>query len=240
MYPTLCPYPLGLYLTYIPKLLAQYITATLRLGGPNNVGELLYVKLISTDISVTVAQIKKFQKTRCIFFRILLLGGPSPPIQLVPNPFNWSPNTVFTDISVTVAQIKKIQKTKSTYFFILLLEGPHPANWSPTDSTGPRVFFHRYLQQKGSFWSFCVMGRGRLGEFTVCTVCIEKQKTTKNGQMAAGRVKMSERVDWKRSQKLLALFFVGVQVNFFSRHQRWVPGACCSHIFWKIGKRFVP
>ena len=36
MYPTLCPYPLGLYLTYIPKLLAQYIIATLRLGDPNN------------------------------------------------------------------------------------------------------------------------------------------------------------------------------------------------------------
>ena len=68
IYPTLCPYPLGLYLTYIPKLLAQYITATLRLGGPNNVGELLYVKLISTDISVTVAQIKKIQKTKSIFF----------------------------------------------------------------------------------------------------------------------------------------------------------------------------
>ena len=27
------------------------------------------------------------------YFPILLLGGPSPPSQLVPNPFNWSPNT---------------------------------------------------------------------------------------------------------------------------------------------------
>ena len=119
----------------------------LRLRGPNNVGELLNVKLISTDISVTVAQIKKIQKTRCIFFRILLLGGPSPPIQLVPNPFNWSPNTVFTDISVTVAQIKKFQKTKFTYFLILLLGGPsppsqlvpNPFNWSPN------TVFYRYL-----------------------------------------------------------------------------------------------
>ena len=76
----------------------RQVSAPLRLRGPNNVGELLNVKLIITDISVTVAQIKKIQKTRCIFFRILLLGGPSPPIQLVPNPFNWSPNTVFTDI----------------------------------------------------------------------------------------------------------------------------------------------
>ena len=48
-----------------------------------------------TDISVSVAQIKKIKKTRCIYFLIWLLGGPSPHSQLVPNPFNWSPNTVF-------------------------------------------------------------------------------------------------------------------------------------------------
>ena len=52
-----------------------------------------------TDISVMVAQIQKIQKTRCILFWILLLGGPSLPSQLVPNPFNWSPNTVFLLIS---------------------------------------------------------------------------------------------------------------------------------------------
>ena len=48
-----------------------------------------------TDISVSVAQIEKFQKARWFYFLILLLGGPSPPSQLVPNPFNWSPNNVF-------------------------------------------------------------------------------------------------------------------------------------------------
>ena len=53
------------------------------------------VKSFLTDISLSVAQIKKFQKTRWFYFLILLLGGPSPPSQLVPNPFNWSPNTVF-------------------------------------------------------------------------------------------------------------------------------------------------
>ena len=46
-------------------------------------------------ISETVAQIKKIQKTKSTFCRIPLLRGPSPPSQLVPNPFNWSPNTVF-------------------------------------------------------------------------------------------------------------------------------------------------
>merc|ERR1712001_419728 len=47
-----------------------------------------------TDIPVSVAQIKKIQKTRWFYFLILLPGGPSPPSQLVPNPFNWSPNTI--------------------------------------------------------------------------------------------------------------------------------------------------
>ena len=48
------------------------------------------VKPFSTDISVKVAEIQKFQKTKCIYFRILVLSGP-PPSQLVPKPFNWFP-----------------------------------------------------------------------------------------------------------------------------------------------------
>merc|ERR1712055_528367 len=115
--------------------------------------------LISNLWSVTVDQIKKVQKTKCIYFRILLLGGPvnwSPthstgpqPIQLVPkncflqksqyrslkskrlknlvhlfsnfdsgrtsqlvpNPFNWYPKTVFyRNLSIGRSN-KKIQKT---------------------------------------------------------------------------------------------------------------------------------
>merc|ERR1711947_48146 len=132
---------------------------------------------------------KKVQKTKSIYFRILLLGGPvnwSPThstgpqpiqlvpkncfyrnlsigrsnqknsknlvhlysnfdlcrtIQLVPNPFNWSPThstgpqkLFFTEISVSVAEIKKIKKTKFIYFRILIQGGP--VNWSPTHSTG--------------------------------------------------------------------------------------------------------
>merc|ERR1711954_423596 len=38
---------------------------------------------------------KKIPNTKCIFYLIMLLGGPSPPSQLVPNPFNWSLSTVF-------------------------------------------------------------------------------------------------------------------------------------------------
>merc|ERR1712208_105318 len=52
-------------------------------------------KQFFTEISVSVAQIKIIKKTKSIYFLILLLGGPSPTSQLVPNPFNWSPKTVF-------------------------------------------------------------------------------------------------------------------------------------------------
>ena len=45
--------------------------------------------------NIKVAQIKKNKKTKSIYFQILILGGPFPPSQLVPNPFNWSPNSVF-------------------------------------------------------------------------------------------------------------------------------------------------
>ena len=99
------------------------------------------VKPFLTDISATVAQIQKIQKTRCIFFRILLLVGPSPPSQLVPNPFNWSPNTVFTDISATVAQIQKFQKARCICFRILLLGGPSP----PSPLVPNPFFFSTYI-----------------------------------------------------------------------------------------------
>ena len=72
------------------------------------------------NISSYLAQIKKIQKTKCIYFLILIQGGP-------PHPVNWSPShstgpkTPFlTDISVTVAQIKKFQKTKCIFFWILI------------------------------------------------------------------------------------------------------------------------
>ena len=105
------------------------------------------VKPFLTDISVTVAQIQKIQKTRCILFRILLLVGPSPPSQLVPNPFNWSPNTVFTDISATVAQIQKFQKARCIFFFEFCFweDPPHPVNWSPTHS---KVYFFKVYFSK--------------------------------------------------------------------------------------------
>merc|ERR1712055_202012 len=109
-----------------------------------------------SDISASVAQIKKIQKTRSIYFLILLLAGLSSPSQLVPNPFNWSPNSVFSDISVSVAQMEKIQKTRSIYFLILLLAGlcsasqlvPNPFNWSPTHSTGPQTVFFQISQYR--------------------------------------------------------------------------------------------
>ena len=45
-----------------------------------------------------LAQIKKNKKTKCILFLNFGSGWPPTPSQLVPKPFNWSPNTVLTDI----------------------------------------------------------------------------------------------------------------------------------------------
>merc|ERR1712208_83844 len=82
---------------------------------------------------------QKIQKTRSIYFLILLLAGLSPPSQLVPNPFNWSPKVFLTDILVSVAQIKKNKKQYPFIFkFCFLQDFLHPVNWSLTDSTGPK------------------------------------------------------------------------------------------------------
>ena len=72
-------------------------------------------ELFSTDISVSVAQIKKIQKTKWFYFQILLLGGPSPPSQLVPNPFNWSPNTFFYRYHGIGRSNKKNLKTRCIF-----------------------------------------------------------------------------------------------------------------------------
>ena len=102
-------------------------------------------ELFSTDISVLVAQIKKFQKTRCIYFQIWLLGGPSPPSQLVPNPFNWSPNTVFYIYLCIGRSNQKISKNK-----VVLFSNFASGRTLPTQSTGPQpiqlVPKHRFLQ----------------------------------------------------------------------------------------------
>ena len=76
---------------------------------------------------------------------------------MVPNPFNWSPNTVFSDISVTVALIKKFQKTKSIFFQILVQCGP-----PPTQSTGPQPI---QLVPKHCFYRYLSIGRSKKFEF---------------------------------------------------------------------------
>ena len=94
------------------------------------------VKPFLTDISVTVAQIQKIQKTRCIYFRILVLGGSSPPSQLVPKHH-------FLQISQErLLESKKFKKLGAFFFgFWFWKDPPHPVNWSPTHSTGPQTPF---------------------------------------------------------------------------------------------------
>ena len=118
------------------------------------------VKPVSTDISVTVAQIQKIQKTRCIFFRILLLEGPSPPSQLVPNPFNWSPNTVFCRYLSNGHSNKKNPKTRCIFYQIMLLGGPSPKfqdkQIPPLCKVRKRfeeVARCKYAETESSFWA---------------------------------------------------------------------------------------
>ena len=102
------------------------------------------VKSFLTDISLSVAQIKKFQKTRWFYFLILLLGGPYSPSQLVPNPFNWSPNTVFYRYLCIGRSNKKNSKNK-----VVLFSNFASGRTLPTQSTGPQpiqlVPKHRFL-----------------------------------------------------------------------------------------------
>merc|ERR1712105_205847 len=77
-------------------------------------------KLFFTDISVSVAQIKKNSKNLVHLFSNFDSGRTS---QLAPNPFNWSPThstgpqkLSFTEISVSVAQIKKFNKLSPFIF----------------------------------------------------------------------------------------------------------------------------
>jgi len=78
----------------------------------------------------------------------MLLGGPSPPSQLVPNPFNWSLSTVFCRYLGNGRSNPKKSKNEVHFFLrILLLKGPsppsqlvpNPFNWSP------KTVFYRYL-----------------------------------------------------------------------------------------------
>ena len=95
------------YKVHLFSNLASGRTLPTQSTGPRTI-QLVPKHQFFTYISVSVAQIKKIKKTRYIYFQIWLLRGPSPPSQLVPNPFNWSPNTAF------FLQISLYRSLKST------------------------------------------------------------------------------------------------------------------------------
>ena len=85
-----------------------------------------------TDISVSVAQIKKIKKTRCILFQILLLGGPSPPRcrDLVENKKAWLSNPLGTNLTLVFL-------FSFIYFFLLIQFNP-PLSKIPSSNHGHR------------------------------------------------------------------------------------------------------
>ena len=94
-----------------------------------------------TDISVSVAQMKKNPETKSIYFRTLPLGRPSPPSQLVLNPFNWYQTPFFLHISLYRSLKSKFCKNQGGFIFKFCFseDPPHPVNWSPTHSIGPQL-----------------------------------------------------------------------------------------------------
>merc|ERR1712208_210191 len=80
-------------------------------------------KLFFTDISVSVAQIKKIQKTQSIYFRILILAGPvnwSPTHSTGPQPIQLVPNNCFLQKSQYQSLKSKKYKKLSPFIFEIL------------------------------------------------------------------------------------------------------------------------
>merc|ERR1711863_161048 len=102
---------------------------------------------ISNLWSVTVAQIKKNQKTKSIYFQILLLGGPvnwSPTHSTGPQPIQLVPKNCFLQKS----QYQSLKSKNSKYLVHLFSNfdsgrtsqlAPNPFNWSP------KTVFYRNL-----------------------------------------------------------------------------------------------
>ena len=84
---------------------------------------------------------QKDSKNKVHFFQILLLGGPSPPSQLVPNPFNWSPSTGFYRYLGIGRSNKKNKKKRCAFFSSNFGTG----RTLPTQSTGPQTPFFTYI-----------------------------------------------------------------------------------------------
>ena len=93
---------------------------------------------------------KNDKKTKSIYIRILLLGGPSPSSQLVPK-----------NCFLQISQYRSLKSKKSIFFFKFLLLGgpsppsqlvPNPFNWSPN------TVFYRYLSNGRSNWKLSKNG----------------------------------------------------------------------------------
>ena len=151
----------------------------------------------------------KISKNEVHFFSNFASGRTIPTHSTGPQPIQLVPKHCFYRYLGNGGSNQKNSKNKVHLFFNFAT-----GRTLPTQSTGPQpiqlVPKHFFLQISIAKRLFLAIlcygpppmhppppwaGGGRLGEFTVCTVCVEKQKTTKNGQMAAGRVKMSERVN---------------------------------------------
>ena len=142
-------------------------------------------KRVEQEKVVWSAKITKYQ-IRNILFLLYIYGliivihliGPQP-VQLVLNPFNWSPNS-----STGLFSAKMANFDKTNWYYLFIVHPPSPVKWSQAHSTGPHPiqlvpkFQYWLIQcQTGQFWqNKLILSRSRY-VFTTGKVCSDKGKT---------------------------------------------------------------
>jgi len=97
-------------------------------------------KRVEQEKVVWSAKITKYQIRNILFLLyiygliiVIHLTGPQP-IQLVLNPFNWSPNS-----STGLFSAKMVNFDKTNWYYLFIVHPPNTVNWSQAHSTGPRL-----------------------------------------------------------------------------------------------------
>ena len=107
-------------------------------------------KRVEQEKVVWSAKITKYQIRNILFLLyiygliiVIHLTGPQP-IQLVLNPFNWSPNS-----STGLFSAKMANFDKTNWYYLFIVHPPNPVKWSQAHSTGPHPI---QLVPKFQYW----------------------------------------------------------------------------------------
>ena len=115
-------------------------------------------KRVEQEKVVWSAKITKYQIQNILFLLyiyglIIVIHSTGPqPIQLVLNPFNWSPNS-----STGLFSAKMANFDKTNWYYLFIVHPPNPVKWSQAHSTGPHPIqlvpmFQYWLIQRQYFF----------------------------------------------------------------------------------------